>query len=328
MSIIFLAVLVGMLTLSTYFHVPAGLFFAFVLLNGVAQAAAGSYLQTAIVAVASLFGPTAMQSVMSGQGAVGVAISLVQAISAYTSVHRQPSSETNVTVVSEPEEQSAFMFFSISTLFLLVSAAAQAWLFRLPAYKSIVGQFNQISHEEADAGLETSSLVSHPHRTADIEKRRSQILRVAKTNGVYNFAVAYVFLITLVCTQYLEVSGGRELTCIRNRLFFLPSLSQSNLQIHPHIHLFSVPFTSSYSIPAISSVVICVPSRVSPYGLPNACFHSHYLEPYLSPCSFCVMCNVPQRTRHIQALSLAPISSSCSFSSYLEQVTVGYQVYV
>ncbi|KAK7695562.1 hypothetical protein QCA50_000198 [Cerrena zonata] len=179
-SIICLAALVGLLTLSTYVHVAAGLFFAFVLLNAIAQAAAGSYLQTAIVAVASLFGPSAMQSVMSGQGAVGVAISLVQAISAYTSVHSQSSSETDVTLTSEPEERSAFMFFSISTFFLLVSAGAQAWLFRLPAYKSIIGQFNHISHEE---GLETSNLVPHAPTTVSAKDRRSQIIRVAKTNG-------------------------------------------------------------------------------------------------------------------------------------------------
>ena len=202
MSIICLAILVGLLTLSTYVHVPAGLFFAFVLLNGIAQAAAGSYLQTAIVAVASLFGPTAMQSVMSGQGAVAVAISLVQAISAYTSVRGQPSSESDnnpITLTSEPEEQSAFMFFSISTVFLLVSAGAQAWLFRLPSYKSIIGQFNHINHEGVDSGLETSNLVPHSPTDTDNKERRSQIIRVAKTNGIYNFAVAYVFIITLVC---------------------------------------------------------------------------------------------------------------------------------
>ena len=42
-----------MLTLSTYFHPPAEVFFVFIILNGIAQAAAGSYLQTSIIAVAS-----------------------------------------------------------------------------------------------------------------------------------------------------------------------------------------------------------------------------------------------------------------------------------
>lgn len=209
MSIICLAILVGLLTLSTYVHVPAGLFFAFVLLNGIAQAAAGSYLQTAIVAVASLFGPTAMQSVMSGQGAVAVAISLVQAISAYTSVRGQSSSESDnnpVVLTSEPEEQSAFMFFSISTVFLLGSAGAQAWLFRLPSYKAIIGQFNH-NHEAADSGLETSNLAPHSPSATDNKERRSQIIRVAKTNGIYNFAVAYVFIITLVCLCITHASN-------------------------------------------------------------------------------------------------------------------------
>lgn len=208
-SIVSLAVLVALLTLSTYLHVSSGLFFTFVLLNGVAQAAAGSYLQTSIVAVASLFGPIAMQSVMSGQAAVAVAISIVQLVSTYISVHASKSSSADrVTLTSEPEEQSAFMFFSISTLFLILSAAAQAWLFRLPAYKSIVSEFNHITHiahEDSDNNLETSNLVSSsPTLSSDSKDGFAQVVRVAKTNSIFNIAVAYVFVITLVRINFVE----------------------------------------------------------------------------------------------------------------------------
>lgn len=192
--------MVAMLTLSTFVHIPAGLFFGFVLLNGIAQAAAGSYLQTAVVAVASLFGPTAMQAVMSGQAAVAVAVSLVQAISAYASVRGQAPSEAYV-LEAGPEERSAFFFFGLSTIFLLISAGAQTWLVRLPAYKAIVGQFKHIKHVvhgDVDDGAETSNLI-HQTAAASSLERRDQIIRVAKENGVYNFAVAYVFIITLVC---------------------------------------------------------------------------------------------------------------------------------
>ncbi|KAJ7591507.1 hypothetical protein C8J56DRAFT_1047713 [Mycena floridula] len=54
----------------------SGLFFAFVLLN----AGCGAYLETA-----SRFGPTAMQTIMSGQAAVAVTVSSVQVVSAIAS---------------------------------------------------------------------------------------------------------------------------------------------------------------------------------------------------------------------------------------------------
>ena len=61
------------------------------LLNGVCQAAAGSYLQTAVVAVAARLGAPALQAVMSGQAAVAVAISGVQLLSALASVRARSS---------------------------------------------------------------------------------------------------------------------------------------------------------------------------------------------------------------------------------------------
>ncbi|KXN87949.1 Equilibrative nucleoside transporter 1 [Leucoagaricus sp. SymC.cos] len=71
-----LVVLTFLLVVSTYFVLPAGLFFAFVLFNGAAQSAAGSYLQTAVIAVASLYGPAAVQAMMAGAGAHALLVSM------------------------------------------------------------------------------------------------------------------------------------------------------------------------------------------------------------------------------------------------------------
>ena len=185
LSISVLTVLTFMLTLSTYFHPSPGVFFAFIMLNGVTQAAAGSYLQTSVIAVASLFGPIALQSMMSGQAAIAVAVSGVEVIGAAVSLHRSPSPD--VAADSEPEEKSAFIFFALSTLFYLVSAATHVWLTRLPAYDKIMAK---LAHTSPD-------LARNPSETIN-EDKRHQLVRVAKTNAVYNLAVAYVFIITLV----------------------------------------------------------------------------------------------------------------------------------
>lgn len=185
LAISVLTVLTFMLTLSTYFHPSAGVFFAFVMLNGIGQAAAGSYLQTSIIAVASLFGHTALQPMMSGQAAIAVAVSGVEVISAAVSLHNPPA--PGVVNASEPEEKSAFIFLSLSTLFYLVSAGAHIWLTRLPAYGNIMTRFLHAAHTSPSVGSEVTG-----------EEKRHQLVRVAKTNALYNFAVAYVFIITLV----------------------------------------------------------------------------------------------------------------------------------
>lgn len=200
LSLAWLTVLTFALTLSTYFHAPPGLFFSFVLLNGIAQAAAGSYLQTSVIAVASLFGPTAIQAVMSGQAVIAIAVSGVEVLSTMASLHGTPSPEALAN--SEPEEKSAFIFFSLSTLFLIGAAAAHVWLTRLPAYKAIMEQF---SHT-ADSHRRSSSLTEYEAEAhtplvdgrAHIIEKRQQLLRVAKSNVIYNVAVACVFVVTLV----------------------------------------------------------------------------------------------------------------------------------
>ncbi len=200
-SLAALAVLSFMLTASTYTHPAAGGFFAFVLLNAIGQAAAGSYLQTAVVAVASLFGPSAMQAVMSGQAAVAVVISGVQVLSAAASV--RGSKPEAVASPSEPEEQSAFIFFGLSTVFLVVCAFVHSWLISLPAYKSVVSQ--TMSRERLDTAegaglLEESGNGDEYDQQHGKRDQKNQVVRIAKANGIFNFAVGYVFVVTLVST--------------------------------------------------------------------------------------------------------------------------------
>ncbi|CDO74637.1 hypothetical protein BN946_scf184325.g24 [Trametes cinnabarina] len=201
-----LAVLTFMLTVSTWISTTPGFFFAFVLANAVGQAAAGSYLQTAVVAIASLFGPSAMQAVMSGQAAVAVAISGVQVMSAAASVR---GSGLGVTVAtSKPEEQSAFIFFSLSTVFLVICAVVHTWLIRLPAYKAVTSRVplqDQLGLQEDSALLEEPSQPSenYTYRKAD---EKHHVIKIAKTNVLFNIAVAYVFVVTLAVFPPITIS--------------------------------------------------------------------------------------------------------------------------
>ncbi|KAI0363552.1 hypothetical protein BV20DRAFT_1047586 [Pilatotrama ljubarskyi] len=203
-SLGFLAVLCLMLTASTYIHPAPEGFFVLVLLNAVGQATAGSYLQTAVVAVASLFGPAAMQAVMSGQAAVAVAISGVQVLSAAASVHgTSPSDGVSIT---EPEEQSAFIFFGLSTIFLVICVAVHTWLVSLPAYKSVVSRARLRHRTQEESGLLEESANdpdSQAYRKAD---EKHHVVRIAKTNTVFNVAVAYVFVVTLAVFPPITVS--------------------------------------------------------------------------------------------------------------------------
>ena len=187
LAISWLGLLTFALTISTYVHAPAGLFFAFVLTNGIAQAAAGSYLQTAVIAVASLFGPTAIQAVMTGQAAIAIAVSGVEVLSAAGSI--STSTESDMVITSNPEEKSAFAFFALSTVFLVFSAGAQILLTRLPLYKTLMQQF----HTTTEHALASSQEITH-----HVESKKHHLLRVGKVNVIYNFAVAYVFIVTLV----------------------------------------------------------------------------------------------------------------------------------
>ncbi|KAI9001317.1 nucleoside transporter-domain-containing protein [Trametes punicea] len=204
-SLGFLAIQTFLLTISTCVSTSPGWFFAFVLANAIGQAAAGSYLQTAVVAIASLFGPSYMQAVMSGQAAVAVAISGVQVMSAAASVSKSgPGTRAES---PKPEEQSAFIFFSLSTVFLLICAVVHGWLVRLPAYKAATSQAprNQVALQEDDALLDETSDISQGDAYHEVDEVH-HVIRIAKTNILFNVAVAYVFVVTLAVYPPITIS--------------------------------------------------------------------------------------------------------------------------
>jgi equilibrative nucleoside transporter 1/2/3 len=195
------------LTLSTYFVPSPGIFFAFVLINAAAQATAGAYLQTSVIAVGSLFGPAAVQSMMAGQAAVAVVVSGVQVISSAASVAGK--SHTFISDGSA-EEQSAFIFFALSTAFLVVSAGVHTWLIRMPVYKLVAASLERKSKKnQADAVQDEEHRELIPSGSTALQSNKANVIRVAKINIVYEVAVAYIFLVTLVLellTKHIYIS--------------------------------------------------------------------------------------------------------------------------
>ncbi|KAK1226030.1 hypothetical protein PQX77_010989 [Marasmius sp. AFHP31] len=197
-SLLWLSALCLLLTLSTLVQISPGLFTTFVLLNGIAQACFGSYLQTSVIAVASRFGHSAVQSTLSGQAAVAVAVSTVQVLSAAASLGSEATPNGVSTIRDkEPEERAAFLFFGLSTIFLLASAAAQWWLVRLPQYYTVAGSLEIDRHRVHGGGNadEVRALVSEGR--SDPLNEKASIIRVCKRNVVYEIAVGYVFIVTL-----------------------------------------------------------------------------------------------------------------------------------
>ncbi|KIY71807.1 hypothetical protein CYLTODRAFT_368694 [Cylindrobasidium torrendii FP15055 ss-10] len=195
-TLIGLSFLTFLLTVSTFVHATTGLFFAFVLMTGIAQAGLGSYLQTSCIAIASLFGPAAMQALMSGQAAIAVVVSGVQVVSAIASTWNEESTASGIPTGGHqgPEERSAFVFFLLSTIFLLGAVGGMFWLVSTPEYKTVAGGLERGKYvdDAASDASEASGLVASRSTLAATSLRR-----MITRNALFHIAVAYVFLVTL-----------------------------------------------------------------------------------------------------------------------------------
>ncbi|KAF8485061.1 nucleoside transporter-domain-containing protein [Russula ochroleuca] len=207
-SMLCLALLTCLLTLSTFIHLPEGVFATFTIMAGIALAATGSYLQTSVIAVASLFGPTAIQSLISGQAVVAVVLSAVQLIGAAGSLHSSQAGPTD----GVAETRSARLFFGISMTFLLACGAANAWMTRLPSFRAVIPNdepwvLPRRLSISADPRSPRSPMLGGPLASVpDPKAIWDRILSVARRNIIYELAVAYVFIITLSVFPAITIS--------------------------------------------------------------------------------------------------------------------------
>ncbi|KAG8950066.1 hypothetical protein FRC00_007876, partial [Tulasnella sp. 408] len=219
------------LTVSPFTPWSAGTFFAFVLLNALFQASFGAYFQAALVRLASLFGPYAIQAFFTGQAAVGVAVSAVQFVAAALAGERKTSNDSpsnDLTSLDDDKDRmlreastSAFWFFSLSTGFLVFTYGTYLWLTKLPVYHEVVHphlapataveENEEAEIQEAEEDERSDDEGAHPmsrsmtesghllavHVESQVRDADVSVLGVAKLNLFYNIAVGYVFIVTL-----------------------------------------------------------------------------------------------------------------------------------
>lgn len=274
------------LTVSPFTPWSAGTFFAFVLLNALFQASFGAYFQAALVRLASLFGPYAMQAFFTGQAAVGVGVSAVQFVAAALAGERKTSNDSpsnDATSLDDDKDKmlreastSAFWFFSLSTGFLVFTYATYLWLTKLPIYHEVVHphlapstaveENEEAEIEEAEEEERSDDEGANPmsgrmtesghllavHVESQVKDADLSVLGVAKLNLFYNLAVGYVFIVTLVSPsthpELLVKSNATRFSLSSPRLQ-LPSVQRTQFQ-----KLVAFPsFPLSFSPPSTSS---------------------------------------------------------------------------
>ncbi|GAA5870191.1 hypothetical protein JCM8547_006913 [Rhodosporidiobolus lusitaniae] len=156
-SILIMTFNLGLFIITTRIgEIPAGLFLTFLMASAVLLSASASYLQNAVVALAASFGPSYLAHIVSGQGAIGFAVAMVQfvaALGAAKSARKNPSPSDLLiqsdfaspealltTMVSPPAaiRNSAFSFFLAVGIFGGVSWLAYFVLVHLPLYRLVI----------------------------------------------------------------------------------------------------------------------------------------------------------------------------------------------
>jgi equilibrative nucleoside transporter 1/2/3 len=211
-----------MLTISTFFHPPAAIFLGFVLLNGVAQAGAGGYFQACFVGLAALFGHTAVQAFVSGQAVVAVVVNTIELASAIVLLWGHGGTHVLAMRDRTPEETTTFIFLGISTLFLILTSGAYAWLKTMPDYKAAVDSIVVTRRSSRDYTMdEREELLAAGHGLDIHDKGR--IWRVARANLIYEISCIYMSVVTLVSHQHRGLNRTFCIYCVIPSRCFRPS---------------------------------------------------------------------------------------------------------
>ncbi|KAF8843172.1 hypothetical protein BDN67DRAFT_897852 [Paxillus ammoniavirescens] len=210
-SITAMVLFVTSLCFSTFIRGSPSAFFSFVLFSSACLAVSAGYLATSVYAEAALLGTSHLQTVMSGQAAVAVAVSAVQVASSAVSVWGSTPSTIATFVASggagdgQAEEMAARIFFGVSTVFLAFTLAAYTWLTRQPAYMLTVGHLEQ-HHKGRDGDAEElrGLIGSGPDNVPS--DPRMHVLGVLKENFIFMFSIAYVYVVTLAVFPAITVT--------------------------------------------------------------------------------------------------------------------------
>ncbi|KAG2158973.1 nucleoside transporter-domain-containing protein [Suillus bovinus] len=199
---------VTILFLTTFLHPSPVPFFYFIMISAFCLSGCASYLSNSVFAGAALFGAPYMQSMMSGQAAIAVAVSSVQVISSAISIWGTNSlapAFNDTDPDGKAEEKSARIFFGISALYMFATLLAYRWLASLPVYATTMGALedNVKARVVSDEVDEQQPLLPAALSSA---AEGNHIFRILQKNLIYNFSVGFVFTVTLAVYPAITVT--------------------------------------------------------------------------------------------------------------------------
>ncbi|KAL9936536.1 hypothetical protein V8E36_004604 [Tilletia maclaganii] len=125
-------------------EVPANTYFYTILVISFILAAAVSYLQNAVVAVCSTFGPKAMSLMLTGQGVIGLSISLVQLAAAWAQSDPAVQAKVEAALLSnddtfvDPATAAARIFFSTGAALMTLTLIGFSLLIRSECWTEVL----------------------------------------------------------------------------------------------------------------------------------------------------------------------------------------------
>ncbi|KAH9443333.1 hypothetical protein MJO28_014792 [Puccinia striiformis f. sp. tritici] len=130
-------------------------FFGFLITVTLSEALGSAYLQTSVIGLSAWFGSNYLQAILSGQGAIGVLVSIVQLIVNIKELDSSSSDPSRpIEDIPAHIRQSSFTFFSLCTGFSIFALICFLILLRLPIYKSAIQRQHtardKLNYQESD----------------------------------------------------------------------------------------------------------------------------------------------------------------------------------
>ncbi|KAK0565358.1 hypothetical protein OC844_001253 [Tilletia horrida] len=159
--------------------VPANTYFYVIMALSFVLAAAVSYLQNAVVAVCSTFGPRAMSLMLSGQGVIGLSISGVQLAAAWAQSDPAVQAQVEAQIAKgdpsfeDPATSAARIFFSTGAALMAVTLLSFGLLVRSRFWTEVL-EASAVSHSRRPSA-------AHIGRSGSIDEHRR---RTSSSNGL------------------------------------------------------------------------------------------------------------------------------------------------
>ncbi|KAG0149889.1 hypothetical protein CROQUDRAFT_104812 [Cronartium quercuum f. sp. fusiforme G11] len=185
-------------------------FFSFLIIITFLEAISSAYLQNSVIAISSWFGPSCLQAILSGQGAIGAIVSLLQLLSSLREF--KVDEETNSMISSIPVRtnqdkirNSSYTFYLTVTIFTIFALLCFFTLSNLPFYKFVIKFNKKADNDEGQLISENDDALSRaPLLRQSLEAdltttllKPTNLRLVERKIRSLGLGVFYVFFITL-----------------------------------------------------------------------------------------------------------------------------------